>query len=96
MRWNEIDLEAGVMNLPAARMKAGKDFRVPLSAPATEILRSLPRKDDQFVFPSPVKGKPLSSPTFTRLLGVWASLASRMASEALSPAGQRNAEHRSI
>ena len=41
---------------------------MPLSAPATEILRSLPRKDEQFVFPSTVKGKPLSSPTFTRLL----------------------------
>ena len=68
MRWSEIDLEAGLLNLPAARMKAGNAFRVPLSAAAAEILRSLPREDEQFVFPSTVQGKSLSSPTFTRLL----------------------------
>ena len=68
LRWSEIDLDAAVLNLPAERMKAGKPFRVPLSGPAIEILRSIPRKDEQFVFPSTVKGKPLSSPTFTRLL----------------------------
>ena len=41
---------------------------MPLTGPAIEILRNLPHKDDQLVFPSTAKGKPLSSPTFTRLL----------------------------
>lgn len=74
LRWSEIDLNAGLLNMPAARMKAGKAFRVPLSAPAAEILRSLPRKEEQLVFPSTVGGKPLSSPTFTRLLERYAIL----------------------
>ena len=51
LRWSEIDLEAGLLNLPATRMKAGVAFRVPLSAPATEILRSMPRKDEQLRLP---------------------------------------------
>jgi integrase len=31
MRWKEVDLESGVWNVPAARMKAGRPHRVPLS-----------------------------------------------------------------
>src|SRR5215207_4725360 len=37
-RWSEIDRKAGVWTIPAARMKAGRDHRVPLSARALEIL----------------------------------------------------------
>ena len=36
--WSEIDEPAGVWIVPAARMKAGKEHRVPLSAPALAIL----------------------------------------------------------
>ena len=35
----EIDLERGVWTVPAERMKAGKQHRVPLSARALEIVR---------------------------------------------------------
>lgn len=37
--WDEIDLDAGIWTIPAARMKAGKEHRVPLSDRAVEILR---------------------------------------------------------
>ena len=30
-RWNEIDMDAGVWTIPASRMKAKRDHRVPLS-----------------------------------------------------------------
>ncbi len=39
--WREIDLANKVWTIPAERMKAGREHRVPLSAPALEILRLL-------------------------------------------------------
>jgi integrase len=39
--WGEIDLSAGLWSLPAARMKAGRDHRVPLSEPAQRLLAGL-------------------------------------------------------
>jgi integrase len=43
-------------------MKAGKEHRIPLSAPALAILRKLePLKSGPFVFPGGRAGKPLSS-----------------------------------
>jgi integrase len=41
--WNEFDFEERVWTVPAGRMKAGKEHRVPLSSRAIEILTSLPR-----------------------------------------------------
>jgi integrase len=65
-RWSEIDLGKGVWTIPAARIKTGREHRVPLSAPALVILKALPEarasdKDDAFVFPGGRKGKPLST-----------------------------------
>lgn len=37
--WREIDLVNKVWTIPAERMKAGREHRVPLSAPALEILQ---------------------------------------------------------
>jgi integrase len=49
--WEEIDLTAAVWTVPAVRMKAGKEHRVPLNDRALEILRTLPREDgNKFVF----------------------------------------------
>jgi integrase len=45
-RWDEVDLEARMWTVPAARMKAKKEHRVPLSPRAIDLLRSLPREDD--------------------------------------------------
>ena len=61
--WSEIDLDAKIWIIPAARMKADREHRVPLSDRAIEVLRGLPREDgSDFVFPSPVKpGAPISA-----------------------------------
>jgi integrase len=43
-QWSEFDLEAAVWTIPAARMKAKRDHRVPLCKRAVEILRSAPQR----------------------------------------------------
>ncbi|WP_259674771.1 tyrosine-type recombinase/integrase [Pseudomonas fluorescens] len=40
--WAEIDLVAGIWTIPASRMKAGKEHRVPLSQAALDLLIALP------------------------------------------------------
>jgi integrase len=44
--WDEIDFAAKTWTIPAARMKAGKAHKVPLSNRAAEILASLPRNGE--------------------------------------------------
>ena len=52
-RWSEFELDAKVWTVPAARMKAGKLHRVPLSAAAVALLKSLDRVEGQdLLFPS--------------------------------------------
>jgi integrase len=60
-RWSEIDLDARVWTIPAARMKAGREHRVPLSAQAMAILTKLNdiRVSDP-VFPGLRPNQPLS------------------------------------
>ncbi|MBM1175030.1 tyrosine-type recombinase/integrase [Microvirga arabica] len=59
--WNEFDLEAGVWTVPASRMKAGREHRVPLSSRAVEILREMQQKRlSDLVFPGMKPGRPLS------------------------------------
>ncbi len=61
-RWSEIDLEAAVWTVPAERMKAKVEHRVPLSAPALAVLAPLhENRESDFVFPGGRAGKPLSS-----------------------------------
>ena len=50
--WSEIDLEAGVWTIPAARMKMNRDHDVPLSAPVVALLRRMEaeKTDSAFVF----------------------------------------------
>ena len=70
-RWSEIDLDAPTWIIPASRMKAGVEHRVPLSDAALEALRRAKALDDNsgLVFPSPMKsGSPLSDMTLTKLL----------------------------
>jgi integrase len=57
-RWNEFDLENAVWTVPSARMKAGKEHRVPLSEAAVELLHGLDKGTD-YVFPGLKRGKPL-------------------------------------
>ena len=67
--WSEVDLDGAVWTVPAERMKAGREHRVPLSARALDLLRSLPREDksQHFVFPSQ-KRTALSDMTLTAVL----------------------------
>ena len=58
-RWGEVDLDAGMWTVPAERMKAGREHRVPLSTPALALLRDqLPLADGpaSVVFQSGSKG----------------------------------------
>lgn len=68
-RWNEIDLKAKLWIVPAERMKAGREHRVPLSNRAVDILsemQKLPSAD--FVFPGGKIDRPLSPMAFLMLL----------------------------
>ncbi|XKF14308.1 integrase arm-type DNA-binding domain-containing protein [Halomonas sp. BLK-85] len=65
-RWDEIDLANGTWTIPADRMKAGKEHRVPLSAPALALLKAQPQTREH-VFQSP-QGKLLSDAAMTALL----------------------------
>ena len=64
-RWSEIDLAASTWTVPAERMKAGKEHRVPLSPQALELLKTLERiEGNDLVFPAP-RGGVLSDMTLT-------------------------------
>jgi integrase len=66
--WDEIDLEAATWTIPAHRMKARREHRVPLSKPALELLKSLPRiEGEPYVFPAP-SGGALSDMSLTVLI----------------------------
>lgn len=61
-RWSEFDLEANVWTLPAARMKAGRIHRVPLSGAACAVLGEMAKiRTSDFVFPGSKPSKPLSN-----------------------------------
>ncbi len=67
--WSEIDLGAKVWTVPAARMKGGKEHRVPLSDAAVTLLNGLPRiAGGDLLFPGP-SGKPLSDVAVSKLCG---------------------------
>lgn len=68
--WAEIDLSERVWTVPAGRMKAGKEHRVPLPAPALDVLAQMAPLAPQTnghpdpaapVFPGAKAGKPLSN-----------------------------------
>lgn len=70
--WSEIDLDAGVWTIPAARMKMHRDHDVPLSEPAVALLRSL-EKTGEFVFvggrgADKAKGKPMRNASLWMLM----------------------------
>lgn len=66
-RWNEIDIEAAEWRVPAARMKAGREHIVPLSAEALALLEILPRgRDEDLLFNGRKWGTPISDMTMTQ------------------------------
>jgi integrase len=68
MRWAEVDLDAKVWTVPAARMKAGREHRVPLSGAAMAVLQGAARQQGvDLVFPG-TKGQPLSDMSLTAVM----------------------------
>jgi integrase len=66
--WSEIDLQASTWTIPASRMKAGVEHRVPLADAAIELLRQMPRIEGcDLVFPG-LKNKPLSDMSLSAVL----------------------------
>jgi len=74
-RWSEIDPKTGLWTVPASRMKAGREHRVPLPAAAVSILNDIaklrPDSDSAgtaFIFPGEKSGRPMSDMAFLMLL----------------------------
>ena len=68
-KWGEFDLNKAIWTIPAIRMKAGHEHRIPLTGRAVAFLKSLhklPHKDH--VFPGNARSKPLSSMAMSMLL----------------------------
>lgn len=59
-RWAEIDMDRAIWIIPAERMKAGVEHRVPLSEPAIALLAQMRGVNDIFVFPGRRSGEPLN------------------------------------
>jgi integrase len=68
-RWDEVDLNDKIWVVPGARMKAGREHRVPLSGPALAIIKKMNEiRESDFVFPGGRKGMPLSNMAMLALL----------------------------
>ena len=68
-RWEQVDRDGAVWTIPAERMKAGREHRVPLSPRALEVLDGAAELFDGagLVFPSPT-GRVLNHAALTNLL----------------------------
>jgi integrase len=61
-RWEEIDLDTKTWTVPAERMKAGKEHKVPLSRAALDIIKAQAGiREGDFVFNGAQPGEPLNS-----------------------------------
>jgi integrase len=66
--WDEFDLAAALWTIPADRMKAVREHRVPLTPAAVAIVEAMPRlKDSPFVFAAPRAGQ-LSDMTLSAVM----------------------------
>jgi integrase len=66
-KWVEIDAAAGIWTVPATRMKALREHRVPLSDAALDVLDRTPRfADSAWLFPG--QHGPMSKMAMTMLL----------------------------
>ncbi len=73
--WEEFSLDNALWTVPANRMKAGREHRVPLSPRAVAILTEVNKdreagrtESSKYVFPGGRAGKPLSNMVFLQLL----------------------------
>jgi integrase len=84
--WEEVDLKAKVWTVPAGRMKAGTEHRVPLTDRALEILELVKPLTGGAgsIFPGAKRGQPMSDM-------VWKSLMKRMGVDGVTAHGFRSA-----
>ncbi|RZV14506.1 DUF4102 domain-containing protein [Aliarcobacter butzleri] len=72
LEWNEVNFEKEYLDIPANKMKTNKDFVLPLSKSALEILKAIKPysfEKSTFVFPSPTSNlKPFSDATLNHVL----------------------------
>lgn len=67
--WAEIDFERRLWVIPSARMKMGRQHRIPLSDPAIALLRKLIAvQENDFLFPGQRPNKPLSNMAMSMVL----------------------------
>ncbi len=72
-KWNEFDLEAGIWDIPAVRMKMRSPHRVHLSQQALDLLRELKKMSGhgEYAFPTRFlggQGKPISDATLNHFI----------------------------
>jgi integrase len=68
-KWDEIDLGERLWMVPAERMKAGKEHRVPLSDAALAILEGMRKiRQGDHIFPGSKAGRPISNMAMLMLL----------------------------
>ena len=72
--WSEVDTDAGVWTIPAARMKAGREHRVPLAPAALAILAARRGLHPRFVFGSDRGAGPVSNQGIARLVPAGATV----------------------
>ena len=65
--WHEIDFDAKLWTVPAERMKAGREHRIPLSNAALSVLKTLPRRGD-LLFPGRRDDTQLSDASLSAVL----------------------------
>ncbi|MGH0246703.1 tyrosine-type recombinase/integrase [Sinorhizobium meliloti] len=69
MKWGEVDLDAALWTIPAERMKAGREHRVPLSARAVEILRARQQMaTGDLAFEGEKEGQPISDTAMVKAI----------------------------
>jgi len=56
LRWSEVDLDAGMLNIPGTRTKNKRALTLTLPEPVLDILRAIPRRDAPCVFGDPQAG----------------------------------------
>lgn len=69
--WSEFDLDEKLWIIPAERMKAGKEHRIPLSDAAAVLLKQaaeFKREGEDWVFPGERDERPLSNMAMTMML----------------------------
>ena len=68
--WSEIDFETTAWTIPASRMKAAREHRVPLSPRCIAILKQAREVsgDSSYVFPGRSADKPLSDMVFLMMV----------------------------